>query len=99
MYVIHSFKLKYPGAKYSMPMSNQKYSYGPDTETFQKPYRMDLRSNVNVVLGSLMYTTLVLMHPCAKLGKPMSNPKKGWGGHEFAQTITQKDKQTDRHST
>ena len=43
-----------------------------------------------------MYTTCFPMgiHPCDKYGKPMSNQKKLWAGHESAQTDG--DGQTDR---
>ena len=42
---------------------------------------LTLRSKFNVVLGSWMYTThrLIVIHPCAKYGKPMSNHKKVMG--------------------
>ena len=45
-----------------------------------------------------MYAThrLMVIHPCAKYGKPKSNQKKLWAGHESAQTDGQTDGQTDR---
>ena len=45
-----------------------------------------------------MYAThrLMVIHPCAKYGKPMSTIKKLWAGHESAQTDGQTDRRTDR---
>ena len=42
---------------------------------------LTLRSKINVVLGSWMYTThrLTVVHLCAKFDKQMSNRKKGMG--------------------
>ena len=38
----------------------------------------------------------MVIHPCAKYGKPMSNQKKLLAGHESAQTDEQTDRQSDR---
>ena len=45
-----------------------------------------------------MYLThpLMVIYPCAKYGKPMSNKKMLWAGHESAQIDGQMDRQTDR---
>ena len=55
-------------------MSNQKIVIGQT----QKTVNLTLRSKVNVILGSRMYTThhFMVIHPWAKYGKPMSNWKK-----------------------
>ena len=68
-----------PCAKYGKPMSNQKNSYGPDTKTWQKPYKFDLEVKFKVISGSWMYAThrLMVIHPCAKYSKLISNQKKG----------------------
>ena len=46
MYVTHRLMVIHPCAKYGMPMSNQKKSYGPDTKTGQKLYKFDLEVKV-----------------------------------------------------
>ena len=38
---------------------------------------------------------LMVIHPCAKYGKPMSTKKKLWAGHKSAQIDGQTDRQTD----
>ena len=38
----------------------------------------------------------MVIHPCAKYGRSMSNLKKLWVGHESAETDGQTDGQTDR---
>ena len=50
------------------------------------------------LLGSRMCAThrLIVIHPCAKYGKPMSNQKHLLAGHESAPTDRQTDIQTDR---
>ena len=47
-----------------------------------------------------MYVThrLMVMHQCDKYGKPMSNQKKLWTGHESAQTDGQTDRKTDKQT-
>ena len=47
-------------------------------KSWQKPINMTLRSKVNIESGSWMYTTqrLMVIHQCAKYGKPVSIPKK-----------------------
>ena len=39
---------------------------------------------------------LMVIHPWAKYGKPMSNQNKLWAGHESAQRDRQTDRQTNR---
>ena len=43
---------------------------------------------------NVRHTSLMVIHPCAKNCKQMSNHKKLWTGHETAQT----DGLTDRHT-
>ena len=56
-------------------------SYRLDMKTWQKPIKLTWRSKVNIQSGSWMYTThrLMVIHPCAKYGRPMSNQKKVMG--------------------
>ena len=56
-------------------------SYRSYIKTWQKPLILTLRSKVNIESGSWMYAThcLMVIHPCAKYGKPMSNHKKFMG--------------------
>ena len=72
-------------------------SYRSYMKTRQKPLNLTLRSKVNIESGSWMFAThrLMVIHPCAKYGKPMSNHKKLWAGHESAQTDGQTDEQTE----
>ena len=53
-------------------------SYRSYMKTWQKPLNLTLRSKVNIESGSWMYAThcLMVIHPCAKYGKPMSNHKQ-----------------------
>ena len=73
-------------------------SYRLDMKTWQKPIKLTWRSKVNLESGSWIYTThhLMVIYPCAKYVKPMSNQKKLWAGHESAQTDGRTDGQTDR---
>ena len=53
-------------------------SYRSDLKTWQKPIKnLTLRSKVNIELWIWMYVSHLLMviDPCAKYGKPMSNQK------------------------
>ena len=56
-------------------------SYRSFIKTWQKPLDLTLRSKVNIDSGSWMYAThcLMVIHPCAKYGKPMSIQKKVMG--------------------
>ena len=53
-------------------------SYKSDIKTWQRPINLTLKSKVNIESGTWMYAThsLMVIHPCAKYGKPMSNQKK-----------------------
>ena len=68
-------------------------SYRSYMKTWQKPLNLTLRSKVNIESGSWMYAThrLMVIHPCAKYGKPMSNHKKVMG-----RTRICTDRRTDR---
>ena len=56
-------------------------SYKLDMKTWQKPIKLTWRSKVNIQSGSWMYTAhrLMVIHPCAKYGRPMSNQKQVMG--------------------
>ena len=68
-------------AKYGKPMSNQKNSSGPDMKTCQTPYKFDLEVRVKEEMGIWIFPTHyhMVIHSCAKYGKPMSNQKKSYG--------------------
>ena len=55
-------------------------SYRLDMKTWQKPIKLTWRSKVNIQSGSWMYSThpLLVIDPCAKYGRPMSNQKKSY---------------------
>ena len=57
--------------------ANAKANRRPDMKTWQKPINLTLRSKVNIESGSWMYATdrLIVIHLCAKYGKPMSIKK------------------------
>ena len=65
-------------------------SYRAYMKTWQKPLNLTLRSKVNIEL----YAThcLMVIHPCAKNGKPMANHKKVMGRTRIC---TQTDRQSD----
>ena len=50
----------------------------------KNPVNLTLRSTVNIVSGSWMCSThcFMVIHTCAKYGKPMSNENKLLAGHE-----------------
>ena len=68
-------------AKYGKPMSIQKKVLGRTRKHVKNPINLTLRSKFKVVPGSWMYAThrLMVIHPCAKYGEPMSNHKKVMG--------------------
>ena len=74
-------------------------SYRSDMKTWQKPIKLTWRSKVNIESGSWMYTThpLMVKHPCAKYGKPMSNQKNVMGRTQIC-TDRRTDRKTDRQS-
>ena len=53
----------------------EKKSYGLDTKTCQKPYKFDLEVKAQRMCG---IHCLIVIHPFAKYGKPMSNQKKSY---------------------
>ena len=62
-------------------MSNHKKDMGRTRKHVNNPINLTFRSKFKVVSGSWMYAThrLMVIHPCAKYGKPMSNHKKVMG--------------------
>ena len=67
--------------KYGMVISKlTELSYRSDMKTWQKPINMTLRSKVNFELGKWIYVSHLLMviDPCAKYGKPLSNKKNSY---------------------
>ena len=81
MYMTHRLMVIHPCAKYGRLMSNQKKVMGRTRKHVKNPINLTLRSNFKVVSGSWMYAThrLMVIYPCAKYGKPMSNHKKVMG--------------------
>ena len=69
--IIHSY------AKQSMTVSNEKKAEAWMWSHVINPINLTLRSKVKVVSGSWIYPThrLMVIHPCAKYCKPMSNQK------------------------
>ena len=67
-----------------VPNVNQKKINGPDTKTSQGPHKFDLKFKVqgHIRIMNVRDTS----SKCTKYGKPMSNQKKLWAGHESAQT-------------
>ena len=86
--VIHSC------AEQSLTMSKDKKAKAWTQSHVINPINLTLRSKFKIVSGSWMYAPhrLMVIHSCAKYGKPMSTKKKLWAKHEPAQ----KDGQTDR---
>ena len=82
MYATHCLMVIHPCAKYGKPMSYQKKVMGWTRKHVKNPINLTLRSKFKVVSGSWMYAThrLMVIHPCAKYGKPVSNQIKvmGW---------------------
>ena len=85
----------HPCAKYGKPMSNHKKVMGRTQKHVKNPINLTLRSKFKVISGSWMYAThrLMVIHPCVKYGKPMSNHKKVMG-----RTRIFTDGRTDRQS-
>ena len=65
------------------------------TRNVKTPIKLTFRSKFKVVSGSWMYLThpLMVIQPCAKYGKPMSNQRKVM---DWTQISTQMDRWTDR---
>ena len=72
-------------------------NHGPDTKTCQIPINLTLRSIFKVISESWMYAKhrLMVIHPCAKYGKPMSDQKIVMGRTRIC-TDRWTDKWTDR---
>ena len=83
------------GAKYGLTISKSKKSVARTQSHVKNPINLTLRSKFKVVSGSWMYAThrLMVIHPCAKYGKPMSNHKKVMG-----RTRICTDRRTDRRT-
>ena len=98
MYVSHLLMVIDLCAKYGRPMSKQHIVISETQKHVKIPIHLTLRSKFKVLPGSWIYAThrLMVIHPCAKYGKPISNQKKLWAGRESAQTDEQTDGQTDR---
>ena len=97
MYLTHWLMVIHPCAKYGKPMSNHKKLIGRTRKHVKNPINLTLRSKFKVVSGSWMYAThrLMVIHPCAKYGKPMSNHKKVMGRKRIC---TDRRTDTDRQS-
>ena len=95
MYVSHLLMVIDPCPKYGKPMSNQNIVIGRTQKHVKKPINLTEMSKFKVVSGSWMYVTYFLMviHPCAKYGKPMSNQKK-----VISRTRICTDRRTDRQT-
>ena len=67
-----------PIAIYGRLLSNLKKVMGRPRKHVKNRINLTLRSKFKVVSASWMYTThsLVVIYPCAKYGRPMSNHKK-----------------------
>ena len=81
MYATHCLMVIHPCAKYGKPMSNKKKVMGR-TKIHVKSFKnLTLSTTIDAATGSWMYAThhLMVIHPCAKYGKPMSNHKKVMG--------------------
>ena len=91
----HRLMVIHPCAKYGKSMSNHKKVKGRTRKHVKNPINLTLRSKFKVVSGSWMYAThrLMVIHPCAKYGKPMSNHKKVMG-----RTRICTDRRTDRRT-
>ena len=107
MYTTQRLMVVHACAQYGNPMSNQKKVIGRTRKHVKNPINLTLRSKFKVVSGSWMYAThrLMVIHPCAKYGKPMSNHEKVMGWTRICTdrwtdrwTDRQTDEQTDRQS-
>ena len=102
MYATHCLMVIHPCAKYGKPMSIQKKVMGRTWKHVKNPVNLTLRSTFKVVSGSWMYAThrLMVIHPYAKYGKPMSNHKKVMGRTGICtdrRTDGRMDRQTDSY--
>ena len=71
----HRLMVIHQCAKYGKPMSNQNIVLGLTRKHVKILMNLTLRSKFKVVNRSWMHAThhFMLIHPCAKYGKPMSN--------------------------
>ena len=78
---------------------SKKKVMGRTQKHVKNSINLTLRSKFKVVSGSWMYAThhLMVIHPCAKYGKPMSNHKKVIGRTRIC-TGRRTDRQTYRQS-
>ena len=74
MYTTHRLMVKHQCAKYGKPVSIPKKVMDWTQKHVKNPINWTLRSKFKVVSGSWMYPThhFMVIHPCAKYGKPMS---------------------------
>ena len=81
MYPTNHFMVIHSHAKHIKTMSKDKKAVAQTQSHVINHINLTLRSKVNIVSGTRMCMThpLVMIHPCAKYGKPMSNPKKVMG--------------------
>ena len=95
MYATHCLVVIHPCAKYGKPMSNHKNVMGRARKHVKNPINLTLRSKFKIVSGSWIYAThrLMVIHPCAKYDKPMSNHTK-----VMARTRICTDRRTDRQT-
>ena len=101
MYVTHHTMVIQSCAKQSMTLSKDKKAEAWTQSHVINPIKLTLRSKVNVILGSWMYAThcLIVIHPCATYGKPLSNKKKSYRPGTNLQTDgqTDRDRQSDSY--
>ena len=84
MYLTHSLTVIDPCAENGMPMWKLTEVTGRTWRHDKSPINLTLKSEVNIKSGTWMYLSylLIVIDPCAKYGKPMSNKKSSWNGHK-----------------
>ena len=95
MYATHCLMVIHPSAKYGKPMSKQTKVIGRTQKHVKNPKKFYLKVNVQGRIWTMNDTThcLMVIHTCAKYGKPMSN-QKSFGPDTNLHRQT--DRQTDR---
>ena len=75
--LLRSKSMSYRPMSNDMPMSKQTYITGRTGRHIKTPVILTLRQKSNVVSGSWTFATyhLMVVHPSAKCGKPMSKQK------------------------
>ena len=98
MYLTHPLMVIHPCPKYGMSMSKLTEVTGRTWRHVKNSINLTLRSKFNVVSGSWMHAThhTLVIYPCAKYGKPMSNQKTLWATDRRAYRLT--DRRTDSDS-